>query len=109
VTRPPFRLLVLLAVAAGCVGCGRATHTTTESGPALPESEIPALNRADIEIFASANATSNLVGHPQAVRRARALLKPLIVANTLKVKPSNQVAGGWSPISPASSTPSPRG
>jgi len=89
-----FRLLALLALAAGCVGCGRATHTTTESGPALPESQVPALNRADIKIFASANATSNLVGHQQAVARARQLLKPLIVANTLKVKPSNQVAGG---------------
>lgn len=86
---------VALLVAVGCVGCGNAAHTTTSaSGPALPESEIPALNRADVKVFSSANATQNLVGHRQAINRARQLLKPLLVANTLNVKPSNKVAGG---------------
>jgi hypothetical protein len=91
----PRALALLAACAIVGTGCGRATHTTTgASGPALPESEIPALNRADLKIFASANETGNLVGHPQAVKRARQLIKPLTVADTLNVKPSNQVAGG---------------
>jgi hypothetical protein len=53
-----------------------------------------AIDQASLAIFASANASRSIVGHPQTVRQAEQLLKPLVVASTLQVKPSDQVAGG---------------
>jgi hypothetical protein len=93
--------MIGLLLLAGCGGSSPSTSTASSSapassspGPAVPESEVPAITRADIEIFSSANASAYIVGHPQAVQQAEQLLKPLILADTLQVKPSNQVAGG---------------
>lgn len=78
---------------AACGGGSVATHPTT-STPAVSDSQANAIGDADLLVFSSANAEHYLVGHPQNVRQAEALLKPLTVVNTLQVKPSNEVAGG---------------
>jgi hypothetical protein len=60
----------------------------------VSDSEARAIGDAGLAIYASANRSSYIVGHPQTVRQVEQLLKPLIVADTLQVKPTNQIAGG---------------
>jgi hypothetical protein len=89
-----FAALATLCVAAAACGGGGGTTHSTASGPALSDSQATAIGDADLLVFSSANASHYIVGHPQSVRQAEALLKPLTVATTLQVKPSDQVAGG---------------
>ena len=84
---------VSFTLLAACGGGSGATATTS-SGPAVTDARATTIGDADILIFSSANASRYIVGHPQNVREAEQLIKPLIVANTLQVKPSDQVAGG---------------
>jgi hypothetical protein len=75
--------------------CGDDSNPKSAPPPHLgvSEAQASAITSADVEIFGARNATRNIVGDPAAVRRAEQLLKPLIVAKTLEVKPSNTVAG----------------
>ncbi len=60
----------------------------------MSDTQTSAIDSADLLIYANANSSSHIVGHPETVRQAEQLLKPLIVANTLQVKPGNEAAGG---------------
>lgn len=79
---------------AGCGGgqSGASSSSVPKLGVTLAKSE--AITSAGVDIFAAGNATRNIVGDPSAVARGRQLLKPLIVANELKVGKGNPVAGG---------------
>jgi hypothetical protein len=79
-------------VLAACGGSGGTLSSTQTADVSFKKGEQ--IVAADDSVFSAANATSNIVGHPQNVAKAKKLLKPLTVASTLKVKPSNDVAGG---------------
>ncbi len=77
--------------------CGGSTgHTSSAAvaGSGVSDTKAQAIEAADVKLFAAANATGYVVGHPQNVRLSERLLKPLIVANTLQVKSTNTVVGG---------------
>jgi hypothetical protein len=95
-TRPVSLLVPALTVAAVIAGCGGGSGSSSSSVPKLGVSlaKSNAITAAGVDIFAAHNETANIVGHPEAVARGRQLLKPLIVAKTLKVGTSNPVAGG---------------
>jgi hypothetical protein len=88
----------LAAVALAACGGSSSTTSSAAASPAatsgVSDTKAQAIEAADIEVFAAANATGYVVGHPQNVRESEQLLKPLIVANTLQVNQSNSVAGG---------------
>ncbi len=89
---------LVMVVALGCVpaACGGSSGSSsaTTSGPAVSDSDAQAIGKADLAVFSSANASSYIVRHPDNVRRAEQILKPLIVAKALQVKPTDQLAGG---------------
>jgi hypothetical protein len=80
--------------ASSLAACGGATKKNAIRNPDVSQAKVNAITHANVEIFASVNATGNLVRNPQAVAKGQQLLKPLIVADTLEVDQSNQVAGG---------------
>jgi hypothetical protein len=75
--------------------CGGGTKSHGIGNPDVSSAKADAIAHAEVGIFASANATRNIVGHRQAVARAEELLKPLTVAKTLQVDTSNSAAGGF--------------
>jgi hypothetical protein len=96
---PMLRALATVALAgavAAATGCGGDSAPGASSTPTADVglAKMRQITSADVAVFSAANATSNLVSNPGSVKRARALLRPLIVANTLKVGASNAVAGG---------------
>jgi hypothetical protein len=96
VWRAPTPIAVALS---GCVfslaACGGGTKTHAIGNPDVSSAKVDAITHAEVGIFASENETRNIVGHPQAVAKAEELLKPLTVAKTLQVDPSNSAAGGF--------------
>jgi hypothetical protein len=82
--------------AAGLGACGGSSSSGTSTLPKLDVSlsRSNAITSADVDIFAAANATANLLRNPRAAARGRRLLEPLIVARTLRVGAGNAVAGG---------------
>ena len=85
--------LLVLALALASCGGGSGAKTST-ARPDVDEGTLNAITSADVDIFASVNATRNIVGHPRDVAKAEQLVRPLIVAKTLGVNPSNPNAGG---------------
>ncbi len=80
-----------VAILTLAVGCGSSTSSTTST---ISERTSNKLTDADVAVFASHNATVNLITHPDKITRAQHLLKPLTVTDALKVNSSNKVAGG---------------
>ena len=70
-----------------------STLRPVASVASLSPSEVSSLASASLAIFSSANATANVAGHPANMRKAQQLLRPLIISDTLQVKPSDQIAG----------------
>jgi hypothetical protein len=89
--------VVVVSLAVSLAACGGSTSKTSSvpgETPGVSDAKAQAIEEADIEVFAAANATGYVVGHPQSVRESERLLKPLIVASTLQVNQSNTEAGG---------------
>ncbi len=74
----------------GLWGCGSASSQPTST---IGERTSNQLTAANVAVFASYNATAHLVSSPNDILRAKKLLKPLIVANALKVNSSYKVTG----------------
>lgn len=88
--------MALLAVGwlAACGGSTTPANSSAATTSGVSDAKAQAITEADVAVFAAANATGYVVGHPENVRESERLLKPLIVANTLQVNQSNPEAGG---------------
>jgi hypothetical protein len=98
--RPATSAAAALLMATSVIACGGGTAGgggaagSGSSSAGVSDTKAQAITEADIMVFRSVNATGYVVGHPQNVRHAELLLRPLIVAKTLQVNPSNAAAGG---------------
>src|SRR5438270_13859686 len=95
----PVRLALGLALVAtvlslSACGGGSRSASSSASGPAVPDSKASAIGDAQGEIISAANQERYVVGNRQNVRRAQQLIKPLTIADTLQVRPSDPTACG---------------
>jgi hypothetical protein len=88
--------LALVATILSLWACGGTSRSSSSpaSGPAVSDRQANAIGDAEGAIIGAANAEGYVVGHARNVRQAQRLLKPLTVANSLQVGPSNETAGG---------------